>query len=147
MLKNKNILKNEIKYKWKILLVSKLWKSERSAFLKFFHAFLKFDLPKARFLNFPQNSMPSLIGPFLIIGDCVYMNFTKSIHSSFTNRDLLLLPTLNTVTMYIVLTYLKQIFGRPRLILYSSRQYSWNVKQLSNLVQFQLKLAKKIWKD
>ena len=77
----------------------------------------------------------------------MYMNFTKSIHSSFTNRDLLLLPTLNTVTMYIVLTYLKQIFGRPRLILYSSRQYSWNVKQLSNLVQFQLKLAKKIWKD
>ena len=38
----------------------------------FFHAFLKFDLPKARFLNFPQNSTPSLIGPFLIIGDCVY---------------------------------------------------------------------------
>ena len=73
MLKNKNILKNEIKYKWKILLVSKLWKSERSAFLKFFHAFLKFDLPKARFLNFLQNSTLSLIGPFLIIGVCVYI--------------------------------------------------------------------------
>ena len=58
----------------KDLLVSKLWKSERSAFLKFFHAFLKFDLPKAHFLNFPQNSTPSLIGPFLIIGDCVYFN-------------------------------------------------------------------------
>ena len=41
-------------------------------FLKVFDAFLKFDLPKARFLNFPQNSTPSLIGPFLIIGDCVY---------------------------------------------------------------------------
>ena len=27
----------------------------------------------AHFLNFPQNSTPSLIGPFLIIGDCVYV--------------------------------------------------------------------------
>ena len=36
--------------------------------------FLKFDLPKARFLNFPQNSTLSHIGLFLIIGDCVYWN-------------------------------------------------------------------------
>ena len=60
------------------VLISKLWKSERSAFLKFFHAFLKFDLPKAHFLNFPQNSTPSLIGPFLIIGDCVYTGYKNS---------------------------------------------------------------------
>ena len=33
---------------------------------------LKFELPNARVLNFPQNSAPSLIGPVLIIGDCVY---------------------------------------------------------------------------
>ena len=85
--KNRNILKNEIKYKWKILLVSKLWKSERLAFLKFFHAFLEFDLPKACFLNFPQNSTLSLIGPFLIIGDCVYAHhITTGTPNFFTLR-------------------------------------------------------------
>ena len=41
-------------------------------FLKFYDAFLKFDLPSARFLNFTQNSASSLIGPFHIVGDCVY---------------------------------------------------------------------------
>ena len=40
--------------------------------LKFFDVLLKFDLSSAGFLNFPQNSAPSLIGPVLIIGDCVY---------------------------------------------------------------------------
>ena len=37
-------------------------------FLSFFDAFLKFDLPNARFLNFPKNSLLFLIRPFLIIG-------------------------------------------------------------------------------
>ena len=57
-------------------------------FLKFFHAFLKSGRPKARFLNFPQNSTPSLIEPFLIIGDYVYF-FSVLI---FTVRMYLYLP-------------------------------------------------------
>ena len=40
--------------------------------LKFFDVVLKFELPNAQVLNFPQNSAPSLIRPVLIIGDCVY---------------------------------------------------------------------------
>ena len=43
--------------------------------LKFFDVVLKFELPNARVLNFPQNSAPSLIGLVLIIGDCVYTHY------------------------------------------------------------------------
>ena len=50
-------------------LALKIW---ALAVLKFFDVVLKFELPNARVLNFPQNSAPSLIGPVLIIGDCVY---------------------------------------------------------------------------
>ena len=39
------------------------------AVLKFFDMVLKFELPTARFLNFPKNS-----AAVLIIGDCVYDN-------------------------------------------------------------------------
>ena len=42
------------------------------AVLKFFDVVLKFELPTARFLNFPKNSAAVLIRPVLIIGDCVY---------------------------------------------------------------------------
>ena len=56
-------------------------KSERSALLKVFDVFLKFALPKARFLNFPQNSTRNPIGSFLIIGDCVYLTVNE------INRD------------------------------------------------------------
>ena len=34
---------------------------------------LKFELPNAQILNFPQNSAQSHIGPVLINGDCVYL--------------------------------------------------------------------------
>ena len=44
------------------------------AVLKFFDMVLKFELPNARVLNFPENSAPSLIGPVLIIGDYVYFD-------------------------------------------------------------------------
>ena len=41
--------------------------------LKFLNAVLKFELPSARFLNFPLNSAPpSLTEQFLIIRDCMY---------------------------------------------------------------------------
>ena len=40
------------------------------AVLKFFDVVLKFELPNARFLNFPKNSAAVLIGPVFIIGDC-----------------------------------------------------------------------------
>ena len=36
------------------------------------YAFLNFDLPSVRSLNFPKISASFLIGPFFIIGDCVY---------------------------------------------------------------------------
>ena len=36
------------------------------------YAFLNFDLLSVRSLNFPKISAPFLIGPFFIIGDCVY---------------------------------------------------------------------------
>ena len=39
----------------------------------YFDAFLRFDLPNARFLNFLKNSALFLIRPFLIIGYCVYV--------------------------------------------------------------------------
>ena len=41
--------------------------------LKFFVVVLKFELPNTRVLNFLKNSAPSLIGPVLIIGDCLYI--------------------------------------------------------------------------
>ena len=53
-------------------LALKIW---ALAVLKFFDVVLKFELPNARVLNFPKNSAPSLIGPVLIIGDCVYVIF------------------------------------------------------------------------
>ena len=37
----------------------------------------KFELPTARFLNFPKNSAAVLIRPVLIIGDCVYSGFQR----------------------------------------------------------------------
>ena len=43
------------------------------AVLKFFDMVLKFELPTARFLNFPKNSAAVLIRSVLIIGDCVYV--------------------------------------------------------------------------
>ena len=51
-------------------LAFKIW---ALAVLKFFDVVLKFELPNAGVLNFPQNSAPSLIGPVFIIGDCVYI--------------------------------------------------------------------------
>ena len=36
------------------------------------YAFLNFDLLSVRSLNFPKISASFLIGPFFIIGDCVY---------------------------------------------------------------------------
>ena len=65
-------------YKWKIFikkrksarfLALKIW---ALAVLKFFDVVLKFELPSARFLNFPKNSASVLMRPVLIIGDCVY---------------------------------------------------------------------------
>ena len=50
-------------------LALKIW---ALAVLKFFDVVLKFELPNAWVLNFPQNSAPSLIGLVLIIGDYVY---------------------------------------------------------------------------
>ena len=41
--------------------------------LKFFDVVLKFELPRARCLNFPKNSALVLIRVVLIIGDCVYL--------------------------------------------------------------------------
>ena len=49
-------------------LALKIW---AVAVLKFFDVVLKFELPNAWFLNFPKNSAAVLIGPVLIIGDCV----------------------------------------------------------------------------
>ena len=49
-------------------------------FLNYFlanHAFLNFDLLSVRSLNFPKISALFLIGPFFIIGDCVYYMFIK----------------------------------------------------------------------
>jgi hypothetical protein len=43
-------------------LALKIW---ALAVLKFFDVVLKFELPNAWVLNFPQNSAPSLIGPVL----------------------------------------------------------------------------------
>ena len=40
--------------------------------LKFFDVVLKFELSRARCLNFPKNSASVLINLVLIIGDCVY---------------------------------------------------------------------------
>ena len=42
------------------------------AVLKFFDVVLKFELPTARFLNFPKNSAAVLIQLVLIIGDYMY---------------------------------------------------------------------------
>ena len=41
--------------------------------LKFFDVVLKFELSRARCLNFPKNSASVLIRMVLIIGDCVYV--------------------------------------------------------------------------
>jgi hypothetical protein len=46
--------------------------------LKFFDVVLKFELPRARCLNFPKNSASVLIRLVLIIGDCVYARFVLS---------------------------------------------------------------------
>ena len=51
-------------------LALKIW---ALAVLKFFDVVLKFEVPNARVLNFSKNSALSLIGPVLIIGDCVYL--------------------------------------------------------------------------
>jgi hypothetical protein len=68
-------------YKWKIcikkgkstrFLALKIW---ALAVLKFFYVVLKFELPIARFLNFPKNSASVLILPVLIIGDWMYLHF------------------------------------------------------------------------
>ena len=82
-LKNKNKEKFELTYiqvidctkkgKSTWFLALKIW---ALAVLKFFDVVLKFELPNARVLNFPQNSAPSLIGLVLIIGDCVYAQRT-----------------------------------------------------------------------
>lgn len=39
------------------------------------YAFLNFDPLSVRFLNFPKISASFLIGPFFIIGYCVYVTF------------------------------------------------------------------------
>ena len=51
-------------------LALKIW---AMAVLKLFDVVLEFELPNAWVLNFLQNSAPSLIGPVLINGDCVYL--------------------------------------------------------------------------
>ena len=51
--------------------------------LKFFDVVLKFELLRARCLNFPKNSVSVLIRLVLIIGDCVvFVNdlFWKKAH-------------------------------------------------------------------
>ena len=50
--------------------------------LKFFDVVLKFELPRARCLNFPKNSASVLIRLVLIIGDCMYLLF-----SSYVKND------------------------------------------------------------
>ena len=64
-------------------LALKIW---ALAVLKFFDVVLKFELPNARVFNFPQNSAPSLIGPVLINGDCVY-HWEWSFRNDFTNHE------------------------------------------------------------
>ena len=48
---------------------------------------LKFDLPSARFLNFPQNSAPIRIGLFLLIRDCIYYYCSKIILAKIHTKD------------------------------------------------------------
>ena len=48
------------------------------AVLKFFDVVLKFEPPNARVLNFPKNSVLSLIRLVLINGDCVYEEIRHS---------------------------------------------------------------------
>ena len=62
--------------------------------LKIFVAFLKFNLPSARFLNFPKISASFLIRPFLIIGYCMYswvppeaQEWVISVKKRFPNKN------------------------------------------------------------
>ena len=48
--------------------------------LKFFDVVLKFELPRARCLNFPKNSASVLIRLVLIIGDCVYLKLSTYVY-------------------------------------------------------------------
>ena len=44
------------------------------------YAFLNFDLLSVRSLNFPKISASFLIGPFFIIGDCVYLSLLPGLN-------------------------------------------------------------------
>ena len=59
---------------------------------EFFDVFLRFDLPSAHFLNFPQNSARSLIGPFFIIGDCMVLLTLSPPHQYFWHSGI---PVIN----------------------------------------------------
>ena len=119
-------------YKWKIFikkrksarfLALKIW---ALAVLKFFDVVLKFELPSARFLNFPKNSASVLMRPVLIIGDCVLIY--ADIYTFFFTFDTIF----RTLVLFLCGYYLYTVY-KCWIIVWSTG-WHWQLMDLNPMI-------------